>query len=128
AGAKLGYSQKDVEFHGHSIECRINAEDPKTFMPSPGKIDGFHPPGGLGVRVDSSLYDGYVIPPHYDSLIAKLIVHGSNRTECLMRLRRALGEFVIGGVSTTIPLHSWLIDQPDFANGMYDIRWLEKNL
>ncbi|MEM6902471.1 MAG: acetyl-CoA carboxylase biotin carboxylase subunit, partial [Pseudomonadota bacterium] len=128
AGGKLGYQQKDVTFNGHSIECRINAENPKTFMPSPGKIDGFHPPGGLGVRVDSSLYDGYVIPPHYDSLIAKLIVHGANRNECLMRVRRALGEFVIGGVETTIPLHSWLADQTDFINGAYDIRWLEKNL
>ena len=128
AGASLGYTQEDVVFNGHSIECRINAEDPKTFMPSPGQIDGFHPPGGLGVRVDSSLYDGYVIPPHYDSLIAKLIVHGSNRNECMMRLRRSLNEFVIGGVKTTIPLHAWLMEQPDFIDGMYDIRWLEKNL
>ena len=128
AGAKLGYTQKDVTFNGHSIECRINAENPKTFLPSPGKIDGFHPPGGLGVRVDSSLYDGYVIPPYYDSLIAKLIVHGTNRNECMMRMRRALDEFFIGGVETTIPLHRWLADQPDFIDGAYDIRWLEKNL
>jgi acetyl-CoA carboxylase, biotin carboxylase subunit len=128
AGAELGYTQKDVVFTGHSIECRINAENPKTFLPSPGRISGFHPPGGLGVRVDSSLYDGYLIPPYYDSLIAKLIVHGRSRNECLMRLRRALEEFVIGGVETTIPLHEWLIGETDFIDGAYDIRWLEKHL
>ena len=125
-GAPLGYGQKDIEFQGHSIECRINAEDPDTFTPSPGRIDGYHAPGGLGVRVDSAIYDGYRIPPHYDSLIAKLIVRGSTRNECLMRLRRALEEYVIDGVKTTLPLHARLIAEPDFINGDYDIRWLEK--
>ena len=126
AGAPMGYTQDDVKFHGHAIECRINAEDPDTFAPSPGRIAGFHTPGGLGVRVDSALYSGYKVPPNYDSMIAKLIVHGNNRNECLMRLRRALGEFVIEGVKTTIPLQNRIIAQPDFINGDYDIHWLEK--
>jgi acetyl-CoA carboxylase biotin carboxylase subunit len=126
AGAPLALRQGDIEFAGHAIECRINAENPDTFVPSPGRIEGYHPPGGLGVRVESALYAGYAIPPHYDSMIAKLVVHGSTRTECLMRLRRALEEFVIIGVDTTIPLHSRLIANPDFANGDYDIHWLEK--
>ena len=125
-GAPLGYEQKDITFQGHAIECRINAEDPDTFVPSPGRIDVFHPPGGLGVRVDSGLYPGYKVPPHYDSMIAKLIVYGSNRNECLMRLRRALGEFVIEGVKTNIPLHNRLMSEPDFLNGDYDIHWLER--
>jgi acetyl-CoA carboxylase biotin carboxylase subunit len=125
-GAPLGYTQDDIVFQGHAIECRINAEDPETFIPSPGRIDGYHAPGGLGVRVDSAIYDGYRIPPHYDSLIAKLIVRGSTRNECLMRLRRALEEYVIDGVKTTLPLHARLIAEPDFINGDYDIRWLEK--
>jgi acetyl-CoA carboxylase biotin carboxylase subunit len=125
-GAPLGYGQDDIVFQGHAIECRINAEDPETFTPSPGRIDGYHAPGGLGVRVDSAIYDGYRIPPHYDSLIAKLIVRGSTRNECLMRLRRALEEYVIDGVKTTLPLHARLIAEPDFINGDYDIRWLEK--
>jgi acetyl-CoA carboxylase biotin carboxylase subunit len=125
-GAPLGYTQDDIVFQGHAIECRINAEDPETFVPSPGRIDGYHAPGGLGVRVDSAIYDGYRIPPHYDSLIAKLIVRGSTRNECLMRLRRALEEYVIDGVKTTLPLHARLIAEPDFINGEYDIRWLEK--
>ena len=125
-GAPLGYTQDDIVFQGHAIECRINAEDPETFVPSPGRIDGYHAPGGLGVRVDSAIYDGYRIPPHYDSLIAKLIVRGSTRNECLMRLRRALEEYVIDGVKTTLPLHARLIAEPDFINGDYDIRWLEK--
>ncbi|MBW8725706.1 MAG: acetyl-CoA carboxylase biotin carboxylase subunit, partial [Inquilinus limosus] len=111
-GAPLGYGQDDIEFQGHAIECRINAEDPETFTPSPGRIDGYHAPGGLGVRVDSAIYDGYRIPPHYDSLIAKLIVRGSTRNECLMRLRRALEEYVIDGVKTTLPLHARLIAEP----------------
>ncbi|MEM8589503.1 MAG: acetyl-CoA carboxylase biotin carboxylase subunit [Pseudomonadota bacterium] len=126
AGAPLGYEQSDIEFNGHSIECRVNAEDPETFAPSPGRIRSFHAPGGLGVRVDSALYDGYSVPPYYDSLIAKLIVHGATRNECLMRLRRALEEFVIEGISTTLPLHARLIAEPDFVNGDYDIHWLEK--
>ncbi|PKU24846.1 acetyl-CoA carboxylase biotin carboxylase subunit [Telmatospirillum siberiense] len=125
-GAPLGYSQKEVRFSGHAIECRINAEDPVTFAPSPGKIGGFHTPGGLGVRVDSGLYSGYRVPPNYDSMIAKLIVHGNSRNECLMRLRRALGEFVIEGVKTTIPLQNRLVNDPDFVNGDYDIHWLER--
>ncbi|TWB82982.1 acetyl-CoA carboxylase biotin carboxylase subunit [Nitrospirillum amazonense] len=125
-GAPLGYGQDDIKFNGHSIECRVNAENPVTFAPSPGKIDGYHAPGGLGVRVDSALYDGYRVPPHYDSMIAKLIVHGNSRNECLMRLRRAIEEFVIGGIDTTLPLHQRIIAQPDFINGDYDIRWLEE--
>jgi acetyl-CoA carboxylase biotin carboxylase subunit len=126
AGAPLGYTQDDITFAGHAIECRINAEDPETFTPNPGKIQGYHAPGGLGVRVDSGLYAGLSIPPHYDSMIAKLIVQGNNRTECLMRLKRALGEYVVDGVKTTIPLHQRLMAVQDFQNGAYDIRWLEK--
>ena len=125
-GAPLGYGQDAIHMNGHSIECRINAEHPETFVPSPGRITDYHAPGGLGVRVDSAIYAGYTVPPHYDSLIAKLIVHGSTRNECLMRLRRALEEFVVGGVNTTIPLHQKLISDPDFLNGDYDIHWLEK--
>jgi len=125
-GAPLGYAQDSISIHGHAIECRINAEHPETFLPSPGQITDYHAPGGLGVRVDSAIYSGYTVPPYYDSLIAKLIVHGSTRNECLMRLRRALEEFVIGGVETTISLHQSLIAEPDFLNGDYDIHWLEK--
>ena len=125
AGAPLGYTQKDIRFSGHAIECRINAEDARTFRPSPGKVTEYHPPGGLGVRVDSGLYAGSMVPPYYDSMIAKLIVHGTTRNECLMRLRRSLGEFVVGGVDTTIPLHQVLVENPEFQNGSYDIRWLE---
>ncbi len=126
SGAQLGYSQKDIQFHGHAIECRINAEDPETFAPWPGKITEWHAPGGLGVRVDSEIYSGYRIPPYYDSMIAKLIVHGKTRNAALMRLRRALEEFVIEGVKTTIPLHQEIISQPDFIDGQYNIHWLEK--
>ena len=126
AGAPLGITQSDITFTGHAIECRINAENPDTFQPSPGVIGLYHAPGGLGVRVDSGLYSGYSVPPHYDSMIAKLIVHGANRNECLMRLRRALGEYVIDGIDTVIPLHQRLINEPDFVNGDYDIHWLEK--
>ena len=126
SGAPLVLRQDDIAFAGHAIECRINAENPDTFVPSPGRVDGYHAPGGLGVRVESALYAGYVIPPYYDSLIAKLVVHGASRTECLMRLRRALEEMVVTGVETTIPLHARLIANPDFANGNYDIHWLEK--
>jgi acetyl-CoA carboxylase biotin carboxylase subunit len=125
-GAPLGFRQEDITFTGHAIECRVNAENPETFAPSPGRITDYHAPGGLGVRVDSALYSGYRVPPNYDSLIAKLIVHGSSRNECLMRLRRALEEFVIGGVDTSIPLHRKLVGATDFINGDYDIRWLEK--
>ena len=126
AGAPLSFTQDDVAINGHAIECRINAEDPETFLPSPGRVTDYHPAGGLGVRVDSALYSGYRVPPNYDSLIAKLVVHGRTRNECLMRLRRALEEMVIGGVKTNTPLHSRLIAAPDFINGAYDIRWLEK--
>ncbi|PJI43321.1 acetyl-CoA carboxylase biotin carboxylase subunit [Ferrovibrio sp.] len=125
-GAPLGYTQDDIKFAGHAIECRINAENPRTFAPSPGRVTDYHVPGGLGVRVDSALYTGYQIPPHYDSLIGKLIVHGTSRNECLMRLRRSLEEYVIGGLETTIPLHLALINEPDFVNGAYDIHWLEE--
>ncbi len=125
AGAPLSFKQSDVTFSGHAIECRINAENPESFAPSPGRVTDYHPPGGLGVRVDSALYSGYPVPPHYDSLVAKLIVHGSNRDECLARLSRALEEFVIGGIETTIALHARLVAEPDFAAGDYDIRWLE---
>ena len=118
--------QDDVTFTGHAIECRINAEDPATFRPCPGKVGDYHAPGGLGVRVDSGLFTGATVPPHYDSMIAKLIVAGSNRAECLMRLRRALGEFVVGGIDTTIPLHQKLVEDEEFQAGAYDIRWLEK--
>jgi acetyl-CoA carboxylase biotin carboxylase subunit len=128
AGAELTYEQKDIAFAGHAIECRINAENPRTFAPSPGRVDAIHVPGGLGVRIDSALYAGYRIPPYYDSLIGKLIVFGKTRTECLMRLRRALGEFVIEGVETTIPLFQSLVADPDIIDGHYDIHWLEKFL
>ena len=127
-GAELGLTQADIEFRGHAIECRINAENPVTFRPSPGVIRNWHTPGGLGVRVDSAAYAGYVIPPYYDSLIGKLIVHGRNRTECLMRLRRSLDEFVVDGVETTIPLFQRLMQDPDFQNGDYHIHWLEEFL
>lgn len=126
SGAELGFTQDDIKFNGHAIECRINAENPETFMPNPGRITDYHAPGGLSVRVDSALYAGYSVPPHYDSMISKLIVHGNNRTECLMRLRRALGEYVIGGIKTSIPLHQKLLENSNFQNGDYDIKWLEK--
>ena len=125
AGSPLGYSQDDVSFHGHAIECRINAEHPVTFAPSPGSITDYHQPGGLGVRVESALYSGYEVPTHYDSLISKLVVHGANRNECLMRLRRALEEYVIGGIDTTLDLHRRLVSDPEFADAAYDIHWLE---
>jgi acetyl-CoA carboxylase, biotin carboxylase subunit len=126
AGEPLGYGQSDIRFEGHAIECRVNAENPETFIPSPGKIDGYHAPGGLGVRVDSALYDGYRVPSHYDSLIAKLVVHGTTRNECLMRLRRSIEEYVIGGIQTTLPLHSRIIAEQAFKDGDYDIHWLEQ--
>jgi acetyl-CoA carboxylase, biotin carboxylase subunit len=125
AGSPFGYRQSDVKLCGHAIECRINAENADTFLPSPGRVTGYHPPGGLGVRVDSALYDGYEVPPYYDSLVSKLIVHGKSRNECLMRLRRALEEYVIGGIDTTIPLHQRLAVAPEFIDGDYDIHWLE---
>ena len=125
-GKSLSVTQDEVTFSGHAVECRINAEDPQTFMPSPGTVSWYHPPGGLYVRVDSGLYHGYKVPPYYDSMIAKLIVYGATREACLMRLRRALGEFVIEGMKTTIPLHQKLLDDPEFQNGEYTIKWLEE--
>jgi acetyl-CoA carboxylase, biotin carboxylase subunit len=128
SGAPLGYRQADVKLAGHAIECRINAEHPESFAPSPGTITGYHAPGGMGVRIDSALYQGYSVPPHYDSLVAKLIVHGTSRNECLMRLRRSLEEFVITGIDTTIPLHQRLVVASDFINGLYDVHWLGRFL
>jgi acetyl-CoA carboxylase biotin carboxylase subunit len=128
AGAPLGYRQSDIRLCGHAIECRINAENPADFRPSPGRVSEYHAPGGLGVRVDSALYQGYEVPPFYDSLVAKLIVYGTSREECLMRLRRSLEEYVIGGIETTIPLHQRLIEDADFRRGAYDIHWLERFL
>jgi acetyl-CoA carboxylase biotin carboxylase subunit len=128
AGSPLSLTQDEVRFHGVAIECRVNAEHPRTFMPSPGRITSFHPPGGLGVRVDSAAYQGYVIPPYYDSLVGKLIVHGRTRTEALMRLRRALDEFVVDGIETTLPLFRALVRNADIQDGDYDIHWLETYL
>ncbi|MBL8907367.1 MAG: acetyl-CoA carboxylase biotin carboxylase subunit [Rhizobiales bacterium] len=125
SGAALKYAQSDISFSGHAIECRINAENPHSFAPSPGRVDAVHVPGGLGVRIDSAIYAGYRIPPYYDSLIGKLIVFGKTRTECLMRLRRALSEYVIEGVETTIPLFQRLVGESDIIDGHYDIHWLE---
>ena len=125
-GEPLSVTQAEVQFRGHAIECRINAEDPRTFAPSPGLVKQFHAPGGMHVRVDSGLYAGYKVPPHYDSMIAKLIVYGTTRNRCIARLRRALEEFVIEGPTTTIPLHRALIEDPEFQTGDYTIKWLEE--
>jgi acetyl-CoA carboxylase biotin carboxylase subunit len=125
AGSPLTIAQEEVRVTGAAIECRVNAEHARTFMPSPGRITYYHPPGGLGVRVDSAVYQGYVIPPYYDSLVGKLIVHGRTRTEALMRLRRALDEFIVDGVDTTLPLFRTLVRNTDIQNGLYDIHWLE---
>ena len=126
AGLPLSFTQDDIHFEGHAIEVRINAENPDTFTPSPGTITDFHAPGGLGVRLDSAIYAGYSIPPYYDSLIGKLIVHGRDRAECIARLKRSLNEMVIGGIDTTIPLFQKLLNEPDILSGDYDIHWLEK--
>jgi len=126
AGLPLSFTQDDIHFEGHAIEVRINAENAETFTPSPGTITDFHAPGGLGVRLDSAIYAGYSIPPYYDSLIGKLIVHGRDRNECIARLKRSLGEMVIGGIDTTIPLFQKLLNEPDIVTGDYDIHWLEK--
>jgi len=125
-GKPLSVEQADIEFHGHAIECRINAEDPRTFAPSPGTVTSYHVPGGMHVRVDSGLYQGYRVPPYYDSMIGKLIVYGRTREGCIMRLKRALEEYVIEGMKTTIPLHQKLLTDPDFLNGDYTIKWLEE--
>jgi len=126
AGLPLSFKQDEVLIEGHAIECRINAENPRTFAPSPGLITDFHAPGGLGVRLDSAMYAGYTIPPYYDSLAGKLIVHGRDRTECIARLRRCLGEMVVGGIETTIPLFQDLLHDPDILAGDYNIHWLEQ--
>ena len=128
AGEALSLSQNDIRFNGHAVECRINAEDPDSFAPSPGLVERFHPPGGPGVRMDSGLYSGFRVPPYYDSLIAKLIVHGDNRKHCLLRLKRALSEIVVEGVDTSIPLFQRLLKEGVFLSGEYDIHWLERYL
>lgn len=125
AGEPLGYSQKDITFSGHAIECRINAEDPDTFIPSPGTITVYHPPGGLGVRIDSAVYAGYRVPPYYDSMIAKLIVHAPTREAAIARMSRALDELVVEGVNTVVPLHRRILADPEFQKGDYTIHWLE---
>ena len=126
AGLPLSFTQSEIIFEGHAIECRVNAENPKTFVPSPGLVTDYHAPGGLGVRMDSALYAGYVIPPYYDSLVGKLIVHGRDRAECIARLNRCLGEIVVGGIDTNIPLFQDLLQQPDILAGAYNIHWLER--
>ena len=126
AGEPIGYTQEEIRFSGHAIECRITAEDPESFAPSPGRVDMYHAPGGLGVRVDSALYSGYVVPPHYDSLVAKLVVHGATRAEAIARLKRALAEMVVSGIRTTLPLHQKIVADPEFQAGDYTIHWLER--
>jgi len=123
--SKLSKNQNEINFNGHSIECRVNAEDPVSFMPSPGKIVNFHAPGGPGVRVDSGCYSGITIPPYYDSMIAKLIIYGEDRDTCIARLKRALGEFVVEGIKTTIPFYQEILKEEEFLNGNYDIHWVE---
>jgi acetyl-CoA carboxylase biotin carboxylase subunit len=125
AGEKLGYSQQDISFRGHSVECRINAESPDTFRPSPGRVTAYHPPGGPGIRVDSTAYNGYLVSPHYDSLIAKVIAHGVDRQEALDRLNRALDVFIIEGIETSIPLHKRVINHPEFMRGQFGTAFLE---
>jgi acetyl-CoA carboxylase biotin carboxylase subunit len=126
SGEALGYDQDSIKLSGHAIECRINAENPDTFMPSPGVVTAYHAPGGYGVRIDSALYQGYRVPSQYDSLVSKLVVHGRNRVDCMMRLNRALREYSIVGIETNIPLHQRLLEEPDFIAGNYDIHWLER--
>jgi len=128
AGYPLSFEQKDIQIKGHAIECRINAEHPKTFIPSPATISQFHSPGGLGIRIESCIYSGYKVPPDYDSLIAKLIVHGNNREQCILRLKQALKEMVIEPISTTIDLHKQILETRVMQEGSYDIRWLETEL
>ena len=126
AGERLGYGQADISFRGHAIECRINAEDPQSFVPDPGLVSAYHPPGGPGVRVDSALYAGYTVPPYYDSLVAKLVVHAPSRPQAISRLRRALQEFAVLGIKTTLPLHQRIVEDPQFQAGDYTIHWLER--
>ncbi|MEN8728910.1 MAG: acetyl-CoA carboxylase biotin carboxylase subunit, partial [Desulfuromonadales bacterium] len=125
-GEPLRYQQKDIKINGHAIECRINAEDPVKFTPCPGKIDGYHPPGGLGVRIDSAVYDQYTVLPHYDSMIAKLIVHADTREEAIKRMARSLDEFIIGGIKTTIEFHQRIMNNKDFIEGDIDTGFLER--
>ncbi|MBV8094127.1 MAG: acetyl-CoA carboxylase biotin carboxylase subunit, partial [Acetobacteraceae bacterium] len=125
AGQGLGYEQSEINFYGHAIECRVTAEDPETFMPTPGKITAYHAPGGPGVRVDSALYTGYKVPPYYDSMVAKLIAHAATRPDAIARLRRAIEEFAIVGIQTTLPLHRRVLEHPEFRAGQYTIHWLE---
>ena len=124
SGEKLTISQRDINIKGHSIECRINAEHPETFIPSPGKITQYHQPGGLGVRVDSAVYQGYSVPPHYDSMIGKLITYADNRSECIARMKRALEEYVIMGINTNIQMHQKIIMTEEFKSGKYDINFM----
>jgi len=126
AGAPLGFTQGDIRFSGHAIECRIAAEHPETFVPCPGRVNEYHAPGGLGIRVDSALFSGYTVPPYYDSMIAKIIAHGPDRDTCLRRLRRSLDECVVDGIQTTIPLHRRILEAAPFVKGDYDIHWLER--
>ncbi|MFO7982079.1 MAG: acetyl-CoA carboxylase biotin carboxylase subunit [Desulfuromonadales bacterium] len=126
AGIELRYKQEDIKMNGHAIECRINAEDPQKFSPSPGKIDGYHQPGGLGVRVDSFIYDQYTVLPHYDSMIGKLIVHAETREDAIRRMSRALDEYIIEGIKTTIPFHQKIMNNKDFIDGNFDTGFLEK--
>ena len=125
-GNKLEISQNEVKIIGHSIECRINAEHPETFIPSPGKVDQYHQPGGLGVRVDSALYQGYSVPPHYDSMISKLITYGENRKDCIQKMKRALEEYIIIGIHTNIPLHQKILKSEEFISGKYDINYMSR--
>ena len=125
-GEKLELKQNDISFNGHSIECRINAEHPETFIPSPGLIEQYHPPGGLGIRIDSAIYQAYSIPPHYDSMISKLIAYGKNRDECILKMKRALEEYVIMGIHTNIQLHQKIIKSNEFLSGEYNINFMSK--
>ena len=127
AGMPLTIKQQDIKFSGHSIECRVNAEDPESFIPSPGTVSLFIPPGGHGVRTDTAAFSGWKVPAHYDSLIAKVIVHGRDRKEALAKIKRALREFVIEGIKTTIPFHLKILDNPDFINGNFNTHFLEKS-
>ena len=126
-GEEIKFNQEDIKIIGHAIECRINAEHPDTFMPSPGTISQYHQPGGLGVRVDSALYQGYSIPPHYDSMIAKLITYGNSRYECIQKMKRALEEYIIMGVNTNIQLHQKIIETKSFSKGNYNINFMSEN-
>ena len=128
AGHRLSYTQDDILIRGHAIECRINAENPETFMPCPGTVEGFHAPGGPGIRVESHIYDSYQVPPHYDSMIGKVIAHGEDRNMAIARMRMALDEMVLNGIQTNIPLHRWLLLDPGFLRGGFNIHYLEKRL